>query len=156
MSLYKNIKTIRTNKGMTQAELAEVLHVTIRTIQNYESGNREPNIDTLTKIADVLGVSTDELTGKKKVVYDLTNPKIRETLSKIPKEDLLNRLEQKIKNIQQNAADAIVDIGIFAGLEDEMQILKVATDEQIEIILNNLGRHLKFELFELKNNIENK
>ena len=50
----------------------------------------------------------------------------------------------------------MIDIGIYASLDDEMQILKLATDDQIENILNNLGRYLKFELYELKGTIENK
>ena len=65
-------------------------------------------------------------------------------------------LNKKIEDINQNAADAMIDIGIYASLDDEMQILKLATDDQIENILNNLGRYLKFELYELKGTIENK
>lgn len=56
MSLGDNIKNIRKNIKMKQSELAEKLDVTTRTIQNYESGNREPNIETLKKIAGILDV----------------------------------------------------------------------------------------------------
>ena len=46
---------------MTQAELAIMLGVTVMTISNYERGEREPSIDNLKKIADILGVTVDEL-----------------------------------------------------------------------------------------------
>lgn len=56
LSLGENLKKIRTSKNITQKELAEKLGVSVRTIQNYESGNREPSIDTLYKVAAALDV----------------------------------------------------------------------------------------------------
>jgi transcriptional regulator with XRE-family HTH domain len=55
MVLGKNIKSVRKKKGIKQSELAHELGITVRTIQNYESGNREPNMETLMKICDILG-----------------------------------------------------------------------------------------------------
>jgi len=46
---------------MTQAELAIMLGVTEMTISNYERGEREPSIDNLKKMADIFGVTVDEL-----------------------------------------------------------------------------------------------
>lgn len=61
MSLGENIKTERKKKKIKQSELAHELAVTVRTIQNYESGNRQPNIETIKKISDFLDVPLDEL-----------------------------------------------------------------------------------------------
>lgn len=61
MSLGENIKTERKKKRIKQSELAHELAVTVRTIQNYESGNRQPNIETIKKISDFLEVPLDEL-----------------------------------------------------------------------------------------------
>jgi len=54
--------------GMTQREMAEHLGIQIRSYQNYEQGIREPNFDTLIKIADLFSLSLDEL-------FDRTPPK---------------------------------------------------------------------------------
>lgn len=153
----KRIKSIRESKGITRKEFARILNVSTHTIANYEQGQRGSNTNTLKKIANALEVSIDDLLteGNKKII-DLTDPKTREALSKIPKETLIEDLNKKIEDINQRAADGMIDIGIYASLEEEMQILKLATDEQRETILNNLGRYLKFELYELKNTIENK
>ena len=62
MSLGKNIKAMRVNKEITQSELAENLGVSIRTVQNYESDNRNPGIKTLERISDYLNVNIDTLT----------------------------------------------------------------------------------------------
>ena len=57
----KNIKKIRTQKKMTQDELAEKLFVSRQTVSNYENNKSNPDIETLKKIADVLGVDANTL-----------------------------------------------------------------------------------------------
>lgn len=58
-----NLRAARERKGMTQKELAENIGVAKSTYSLYESGNREPNVQTIKKIADILNVSADELLG---------------------------------------------------------------------------------------------
>lgn len=57
----KNIRSIRTDKNMTQDELAEKLFVTRQTVSNYETGRSRPDIDMLLKIAQTLDVDLQEL-----------------------------------------------------------------------------------------------
>lgn len=66
MKIGENIKKFRYAKKMTQKELAEILNVTTRTIQNYESGNREPSISTIKSLAEALDVEIISLLGSKK------------------------------------------------------------------------------------------
>ena len=61
----KNIKQLRTQKNMTQDELAEKLFVTRQTVSNYETGRSRPDVEMLAKIAEVL--DTDANT----VIYGL-------------------------------------------------------------------------------------
>ncbi|MBR5309698.1 MAG: helix-turn-helix transcriptional regulator [Oscillospiraceae bacterium] len=56
-----NIKKVRTKSGMTQEELAEKINVTRQAISNWENGKTEPDIETLTKIAQIFDISIDEL-----------------------------------------------------------------------------------------------
>lgn len=58
------IKELRTRNGMTQAELAEIIGINSVTLARYESGDRNPKIDKLEKMAEVFNVSVDYLTGK--------------------------------------------------------------------------------------------
>ena len=152
----KKVRELRKANNLTMSELAKKSGTASSYISDLENGKiKNPSINKIEKIAEALGVSLGELRENNKVI-DLTDPKTREALSKIPKETLIEDLKKKIEDINQKAGDAIIDIGIYASLENEMQILDLATDEQIENILNNLGRYLKFELYELKNTIENK
>lgn len=64
--LGTNIKKLRTNSGLTQAQLGEKLGLAESTVSLYESGKREPDNKTLINIADFFGVTTDSLLGRTK------------------------------------------------------------------------------------------
>lgn len=59
----ENLKFAREKRGLSQKEVAENIGVAKSTYSLYESGNREPNVQTIKKIADVLNTSADELLG---------------------------------------------------------------------------------------------
>ncbi len=53
------LKELRKNKGLTQAELAKRLGFTSSAVTQYESGVRTPDVHTIKKIAEILGVSIE-------------------------------------------------------------------------------------------------
>lgn len=55
------IQEIRKGKGIKQKELADKLGIAANTLSQYETGSREPDIETTKRIANELGVSVDEL-----------------------------------------------------------------------------------------------
>lgn len=59
----KNLKLARKARGYTQREVAEIIHMSNSSYCLYESGDREPNLATLEKIAHALYISIDELFG---------------------------------------------------------------------------------------------
>lgn len=61
----KQLKSLRKDNGYTQSDLAKKLHLTPKAISFYENNQREPDIDTLNKIADIFNVSIDYLNGRK-------------------------------------------------------------------------------------------
>jgi len=61
-NLAKNITRLRKAKGLSQEKLARFADVANNTLIKMESGeNQNPTLDTLKKVAKVLGVSVDEL-----------------------------------------------------------------------------------------------
>ena len=46
---------------LTQEELAAKVGVSTRAIQSYESGQRQPTLDTLRKMAEFFGCTIDEI-----------------------------------------------------------------------------------------------
>lgn len=61
MTIGERIKMARKQKGLTQAELGLAVGVQEITIRKYELGKRQPRIEKLQDIADVLGVSLNSL-----------------------------------------------------------------------------------------------
>lgn len=66
--LSANLKRLRGNHSQT--EFSKVLGISQARYANYELGNREPDLDTLVRIARVCGKTTDQLLG----VSDLGPP----------------------------------------------------------------------------------
>lgn len=59
----ENLKSARIRSGLSQKDVAESIGVAKSTYSLYESGKREPNVNTIKKISDCLKVSVDELLG---------------------------------------------------------------------------------------------
>ena len=55
------LKEIRKSKGISQLKLALDLNTSQNTISRYETGEREPGINEIIKIADYFNVSVDYL-----------------------------------------------------------------------------------------------
>ena len=55
------MKRIRLAKQMTQGDICRKLSVDRAYISNVESGNKNPTLSTITKLAKALGVSVNEL-----------------------------------------------------------------------------------------------
>ena len=62
-----SIKDLRKKKNMTQDELAEKLNVTRQAVSNWENGKTQPDIETLTQLAEAFDVSVERIIyGKEK------------------------------------------------------------------------------------------
>jgi len=61
--LNERLKTLRKERGITQKELAQNCDICLRVVIYYESGERKPNSEVLTKICKYLDVSADYLLG---------------------------------------------------------------------------------------------
>ena len=57
----KRLNELRHSRGLTAQQMADHLDMELRAYRNYESGNRQPSLATLTRIADILDVSLDYL-----------------------------------------------------------------------------------------------
>ena len=64
------LRNLRKEKGISQLKLAMDLNMSQNTISRYETGDREPGINDLIKIAEYFDVSIDNLVGR------TNNPKL--------------------------------------------------------------------------------
>ena len=61
--LSNNIKSLRMQNGLTQKELADKLHITSQAVSRWEKGEVEPSVSTIGQMAEIFGVTTDEIIG---------------------------------------------------------------------------------------------
>ena len=61
----KRLSELRQEEGITRADMAKRLNISVRLISYWENGERECSFDMLIKLADMLNTSTDYLLGRK-------------------------------------------------------------------------------------------
>ena len=84
----RRIKELRTEKGLTQQELAEILNVSSMSISFYENEQRKPDSDFIISVSKYFGVSTDYLLGK-------TYKRI------IPREERIGVFSKRLKRVRE-------------------------------------------------------
>ena len=100
------IAGIRKEKKMTQAELAEKIHVTDKAISRWERGLGFPDIQTLEPLAQVLGISVLELmrSEKKKPTGDMDTTETQYTQKEVAEmlqnaDDISKQLKSRIRTL---------------------------------------------------------
>ena len=62
-NMLENLRILRESRGYTQQQLADLVGVSRKSIQKYETSKYEPDIKTIIRFADVFDVSVDYLVG---------------------------------------------------------------------------------------------
>ena len=55
------LRLLREKQGISVATLATIMGVAVNTVSRWETGNREPGLNTIKKLAEVLNCTVDEL-----------------------------------------------------------------------------------------------
>lgn len=119
----KRLRQLRTNKKLTQKNVAEFLGVDRTTYVKYETGASEPNFETLQRLATFFGVSTDYLLG--------TETQKTPALTAKDERDIARELEKTLNRLDD--ADGAL---MFDGepLDDETrELLRASLENQIRM-----------------------
>lgn len=92
MKLGERMAERRKDCGIKQKEVAKVLNVAVSTVSNYETDSHEPDLTNLSKIADMLHVSTDYLLGRTDIKFNV-NVLNEPVCDAITKADILHMFE---------------------------------------------------------------
>lgn len=151
MNLEKNLRYFREKEGYkTAKEFADSLDVPYNTYTAYENQKREPKIEMLIKIADLLNVSLDDLVGR-------TNNSI--------KEKKINLLKNKILNIFKHSNDKYFSISsinsgyiTFTIKDDTNKLTDVEFRTKdfialIEMVENNHAKKIKEDIYDIASKI---
>lgn len=61
MTLAEKLLSLRTEKGLSQEDLAELMGVSRQSVSKWETDQSVPDLDRIIKLADLFGVTVDEL-----------------------------------------------------------------------------------------------
>ena len=128
--LNDNIKYYRKKLGLTQVELAEKLNVSQSTITSWENGNRRPDLDFLPVLAQIFGISIDDLLGPTpdtvivgappvgdiKVVYN--DPWDVETAFSDPQDDSIRIMARGMGRLSPENRQKLLDVAKTLFSED--------------------------------------
>ena len=78
--IAKNIILYRKKMGLSQLELAEKLQYSNKNISKWEKGEATPSIFTLKRLAEVFGITVDQLISSEEVVEKAEEPKKHRTM----------------------------------------------------------------------------
>lgn len=101
---------LRKREGLSQQELAEKLKISRSSIGMYETGKREPDLETLEIFADFYNVNMDTLTGRSEPSgglspeglefarkFDVAKPELKAIIKRVL--DGESKAEQKFENV---------------------------------------------------------
>ena len=136
-TIGKRIASLRKGKGLTQDELSEMMGVSPQAVSKWENDQSCPDITSLPQLAEILGITVDELlSGKKaeptvKLVPEAQRKDIKDLMMRIivdssdgdkvrvnlPMQLVLYALEIGIKLPQLTGNDALKDLDLAQILE---------------------------------------
>jgi HTH-type transcriptional regulator, competence development regulator len=119
--LKNKLIELRKAKKLRQEDIAKILGIGRTTYAMYEQGNREPDFDTLNKIADYFEVTIDHLLGREEKVNT--------------KEDSLEEVNKLVKEY------GIEQFGFF-----DIEKWKDLSQEDIE----EIKKHFEYVVFQAK------
>lgn len=165
MNIGNKIKQLRNEKGISQKEFARILNnMPVSTLANYENNHREPNIETLTKIATALGVSINDLIEKvsfegetleeiksqinsnklisetrKKHLIDMLQPQIRvhQTPREISDERALICVDELLNYVKCNFAldmNELIDIKNAVCITLKLKVQEIKNDPEWNLV----------------------
>lgn len=123
------LRELRTEKGLTQEQLAEKLNVSIRTVSRWENGNNMPDLSIVVELADFYDIDIRELfNGERK--NEKMNEDLKETLEAVAEYSAEEKKKLKKELVTYTASSAV-----FFGL------LAIIT------VLNLTKVHSAFQIF---------
>lgn len=127
------IAEIRKEKGMTQSELSQKLHVTDKAVSRWERGLGFPDINTIEPLADALGVSIIELMNAQRMKEETMDKK--ESLTVFQETIDVMKQKRKRKNRILFVSFLVVVCLIAAVFFYPMKLKKQISDTQNLVLL---------------------
>lgn len=115
--LKDTMKLLRESKKLTKKQVADAIGVTERAYITYEYGQRDVSTDTLQKLADFYGVTTDYLLGREPA----PDPFADRNLNKESEDDVIDKYMSLPPNIRACLMDVLLQLADAAKQRQKTQ-----------------------------------
>jgi len=114
------LSELREERGLTQHELAEALHISNSSISAYETGSRMPNIETVIAYVRYFDVTSDYLLG---LSNSLISPSalLEELHNGVIVGDIVAAMRKLRPNQRAALLTVLHDMSIYADLADKTE-----------------------------------
>lgn len=108
MNIGSRIASLRDQRGWTQEQLASSLGISRAALSHYEKNRREPDTETLSKVADIFQVTLDYLVGRTHQPGMSLDTDVRQFVDQLElsDEEILGRFALTIDGRQLSAEEA--------------------------------------------------
>ena len=129
ITVGKKISALRKERNMTQMELADRMGVSFQAVSNWERGNSMPDISKLPELAEIFGVTIDELLGSasplvRSAAENRMDDYLKENTVTV---EALNEAAPILKPSQVDAAMESVPVESVGQLKDVAPFVSVGT-----------------------------
>ncbi|HHQ0973780.1 TPA: helix-turn-helix domain-containing protein, partial [Listeria innocua] len=105
------LKQLRKNNNKTQEDISKILGISRGAYSHIENGRNEPDMETIVKLANIFGVSTDYLLGRSNNGFiDTIAAHIDSNATEEEMEEILAYIEEKRKEYANEEEIDITDI----------------------------------------------
>ena len=135
------ISALRKRSGLTQAELADKLNISNKTISKWENGQGYPDITYLPMISKLLGVSVDDLLVDKKSGITVAGNMILDvvkSIDKYPEQGMLAYISSSKRAIGGCAPNTATDLAVIDSTLPVSVIGRVGDDEYGRFLVDKL------------------
>ena len=128
----ENVSRFRKEINISQRELGRRAGISGQMVSKIENNLSQPSIETLNKIAVVLGVTINDLVGSKKT---LTQQLIEEALKALTIDELSKEINVPVKEIESMLNNKIVSMGSWKKL---LKYCGATPEQEAEIFINDM------------------
>ena len=99
---------LRKERNLGQKELAAFLNLSTGTISNYENGVHSPDLNTLCRLAEYFGVTTDYLLNRTDYRYDL-----KKMSQRLNRDYTLSDVVDVVLSCSERSVDHLMEYALF-------------------------------------------
>ena len=141
MNIGATIAYLRTAGGMSQQELADLLHVSRTLVSKWETGLRTPDYQTVEQIADIFHVSPDQFIDRNDLIFKELDECVS-GIRQIPRAELTAQMNGFLQKLPVKSADIFLERYYFlkttAEIADEYHI----SENHVRSILSKTRKKL--------------